>query len=197
VFIEVILSSIDDTTKQVAQAIRNRRERLGLTLRALAAKSGVSSSMISDIEREAKSPTISTLSALAEALEVPLAALVTTPTPSARRMRVVRASERSEFVDPVSGARRDSFGPAVAGSKVEFLRYAVPPRTVAGPFPAHENGTIEHVHLAAGSVRVMLGADAVALRTGDSCTCLADAPHGFDNSEGEVEALVYLVIEPP
>jgi transcriptional regulator with XRE-family HTH domain len=192
------LSAIGDrVTTRVAQAIRKRRQQLGLTLRALAAKSGVSSSMISDIERKTKSPTISTLSALAEALEVPVAALVETPAPTTQRMRVVRASQRSEFIDPASGARRDSFGPAIAGSRVEFLRYAVPPRGVAGPFPAHASGTIEHVHLASGSVRVVLGTDAATLDAGDSCTCLADAPHSFDNSEGEVEALIYLVIEPP
>jgi transcriptional regulator with XRE-family HTH domain len=193
---EAILSVIDDTAR-VAQAIKNRREELGLTLRALASRSGVSSSMISDIERESKSPTISTLSALAEALEVPLAALIDTPAPTTRRIRVVRASERSASIDPASGARRDSFGPAIAGSKIEFMRYAVPPHTVAGPFSAHANGTIEHVHLAAGSVRVTLGTDAVTLEAGDSCTCLAEEPHSFDNSESEVEALMYLVSERP
>jgi transcriptional regulator with XRE-family HTH domain len=195
---EAILSAIGDrTTTRVAQAVRKRREQLGLTLRALAARSGVSSSMISDIERKTKSPTISTLSALAEALEVPVAALVETPAPTPRRMRIVRASQRSEFIDPASGARRDRFGPALAGSRVEFLRYAVPPRAVAGPFPAHASGTFEHVHLASGSVRVVLGTDAATLEAGDSCTCLADAPHSFDNSESEVEALIYLVIELP
>jgi transcriptional regulator with XRE-family HTH domain len=192
------LSTIDDTVAtRVAQAIRNRREQLGLTLRALATRSGVSPSMISDIERASKSPTISTLSAIAEALEVPIAALVDTSTPTIRRIRVVRAAERSESIDPASGARRDSFGPAVAGSKVEFLRYAVPPHTVAGPFPAHASGTIEHVHLAAGSVRVMLATEAVTLEAGDSCSCLAEWPHSFDNSESEVEALMYVVSERP
>jgi transcriptional regulator with XRE-family HTH domain len=60
----------DKMTERVARAIRDRREQLGLTLRALSSASGVSSSMISDIERGAKSPTISTLSALADALDV-------------------------------------------------------------------------------------------------------------------------------
>jgi transcriptional regulator with XRE-family HTH domain len=191
-------SSIEDNvTTRVAQAIKGRREQLGLTLRALAARSGVSSSMISDIERGAKSPTISTLASLGEALAVPISALVDRTTPAVRRMRVVRATERSGAIDPASGARRDDFGPALAGSRVEFLRYTVPPRAVAGPFAAHATGTIEHIHLAAGRLRVTLGNDAVMLGAGDSCTCLADATHGFDNSESNVEAQLYLVIEPP
>jgi transcriptional regulator with XRE-family HTH domain len=192
-----ISSMADSVTTRVAQALKGRREQLGLTLRALAARSGVSSSMISDVERGAKSPTISTLAALAEALAVPVSALVDGAHPAPSRMRIVRAAERSGSIDPASGARRDHFGPALAGSRIEFLRCTVPPRAIAGPFAAHANGTIEHIHLAAGSVRITLGDDAVVLKAGDSCTCLADAAHGFDNSESDVEAELYLVIEPP
>ena len=126
-------------------------------MRALAAKSGVSASMISDIERSAKSPTIATLAALAEALGVPLSALVENTAPPANRIQVVRAAERAASIEPTSGARRTSFGPALAGSNVEFMSYIVPPHAVAGPFAAHANGTIEHIHLAAGRIRFELG----------------------------------------
>jgi transcriptional regulator with XRE-family HTH domain len=186
----------DEIAVHVARVIGARRKQLGLTLRALAALSGVSSSMISDIERGSKSPTISTLSALAGALSVPISALVDGSTAADRRFQVVRASERLPFIDPTSGAKREDFGPPIAGSRVEFLQFAVPPRTVVGPFPAHATGTIEHIHLAAGRLRVTLGSDAVMLEAGDSCTCLADAPHGFDNSDSSIEALMYIVIEP-
>ena len=187
----------DKIARQVAAAVGGRREQLGLTLRELAARSGVSTSMISDIERGTKSPTISTLSALAGALAVPISALVDSATSAASRLHVVRASERVAVVDPASGATRDSFGPSLAGSKVEFLRYVVPAHAVAGPFAAHASGTIEHVHLAAGSIRVVLGTEAVILEAGDSCSCLADMPHSFDNQDGEIEALIYLVSESP
>ena len=98
-------------------------------------------------------------------------------------------------MDPNTGARRQSFGPAIAGSKVEFMRYVVPARTVVGPFPAHAAGTIEHIHVAAGAVRVAVGHNAVSLKAGDSCSCLVDAMHLFDNARGDVEALIYLVVE--
>jgi quercetin dioxygenase-like cupin family protein len=41
----------------------------------------------------------------------------------------------------------------------------------------------------------LLGAEAVTLEAGDSCSCLAEWPHSFDNSENEVEALMYVVSE--
>jgi transcriptional regulator with XRE-family HTH domain len=192
------LNSIEDKiTAHVARAIRDRREKLGLTLRALAARSGVSSSMISDVERQSKSPTISTLAALAQALEVPLATLVDIAPPGAGPIHVERAAEHASATDPVSGAAHQRIGPALAGSKVQILRYTLPPHCMAGPFPAHASGTLEHVYLAEGSIRVVLGTDAVTLEAGDSCTCRADQPHSFDNGAGDAAALIYLVIEPP
>jgi transcriptional regulator with XRE-family HTH domain len=168
---------------------------MGLTVRGLASRSGVSSSMISDVERALKSPTISTLAALSKALEMPLSTLVESRTPA--RMRVVKASERQWLVESGTGAKRDRFLPAVAGSEVEFLRYVVPPRTLVGPFPAHAPGTIEHVYVAAGTVRVTLGDDVADLQAGDSCSCYADLAHGFDNRDGEIPAELFIVVEPP
>ena len=187
----------DKMSERVAEAIKVRREQLGLTLRALASRSGVSSSMISDVERRAKSPTIATLAALAQALDVPVSALVERPAQPTGRIQVVRASERSEVFDPGSGARRDTYRPARISSKVELMRYVVPPRTEAGPFAAHAIGTVEHMYLAAGHLRAVFGSDEALLEAGDCCTCIADAPHLFDNRESDVEALIYIVVERP
>jgi transcriptional regulator with XRE-family HTH domain len=192
-----VSTKADNISARVALAIKLRRGQMGLTLRDLASLSGVSASMISDIERGAKSPTISTLDTLARALELPISALADRAAPLASRIHVVRASERPNYIDIKSGARRDSFGPTLPGSKVEFLSYAVPPRKVAGPFAAHATGTIEHMHLAAGSIRAVFGSEAVTLEAGDSCTCFADTAHRFDNREGKVEALIYIVVEQP
>ena len=49
----------------------------------------------------------------------------------------------------------------------------------------------------AGRLRAVFGSDAALLETGDCCTCIADAPHFFDNSESDVEALIYIVVERP
>jgi transcriptional regulator with XRE-family HTH domain len=187
----------DKVAEGVALAVRDRREQQGLTLRALAKMSGVSASMISDIERGAKSPTIATLSALAQALSVPLAALVESPVPLTGRIHVVRASERSSSTDPTSGARRDSFKSPLTKSRVEFTRYTVPRRAIAGPFAAHPAGTIEHMYLATGSIVATVGAESVTLGPGDCCSCMADAPHSFDNRAGKAKASIYIVLERP
>ena len=190
------MSSKDDSLlTRVSQLIRRRREERRLSVRALGSRSGISPSMISDVERGLKSPTISTLAALAGALEMPLSALVESPAP--RRMRVVKASERQWLVEAGTGSKRDRFAPTVAGSEIEFLRYVLPPQTSAGPFPPHTPGRIEHLYLVSGKIRVTLGRDVADLETGDSCSCFADEPHGFDNRSGKVPAELIIVTEPP
>ena len=56
----------------VALAVRRHRVNAGLAIRELARASGVSSAMISRIENDQVSPSLSTLEALAEALSVPV-----------------------------------------------------------------------------------------------------------------------------
>lgn len=95
------------------------------------------------------------------------------------------------------GCKHDRFAPTVTGSEVEFLRYVVPPHTSAGPFPSHAPSTIEHLYLLSGKIRMTLGKDVADLEAGDSCSCFADEPHGFDNRDGKVPAELVIVVEPP
>ena len=56
------VSTLEDEVKlRTGRAIKQQREAPGLSLRTLAARSGISSSMISDIERGTKSPTVTTV----------------------------------------------------------------------------------------------------------------------------------------
>jgi quercetin dioxygenase-like cupin family protein len=126
---------------------------------------------------------------------VSVAALVEAGPSASSRLRVVRASERVTIADPASGASRESLGPAIGPSKVEVVRYTLPARALAGPFDAHLDGTIEHIHLAAGRLRVTLGSEAATLEAGDSCSCLAEGTHAFENLDSKDDALIYLVIE--
>jgi transcriptional regulator with XRE-family HTH domain len=182
----------DDISLRTGRAVKQQREAAGFSLRKLAARSGISASMISDIERGAKSPTVITVVRLAEALGVNAAALVDGGAGPAPRIRVLRRGEGAGGERP---ARWKSLGPAASGSRIDFVRYQIPPSTVLGPAPAHAPGTVEHLHVAAGTVRVTVGDETVELSAGDSCSCRADAPHGVENPDPSAEALIYLIIE--
>jgi transcriptional regulator with XRE-family HTH domain len=177
----------------IASAVRRRRQELGLALRPLASKSGVSASMISEIERGAKSPTISTLLKLADALGVSVTALIEDGQKAPSRIRIARW--RDAKCSPRKSTPRVNLTPEIPGSKLEFVHYTVPAHAVAGPFSAHALGTIEHVHLLQGTLRVSCGEDEASLAAGDTCSCYTDVPHSFDNREGAVAAVLFVIAE--
>jgi transcriptional regulator with XRE-family HTH domain len=192
------MSIIEDSLAgQLARSIKGRRDRFGLTLRELAEKSGVSASMISDVERGTKSPTLATLAALAVALKTPLSDLLEDEKPTAARIHVLRAADSPPIADRRSGVRRQGLIPKPTAGKVEFARYVVPAGKSAGPFAAHPAGTVEYVHLEVGRIGFVLGTSTVTLGAGDSCWCIADAPHSFDNRNGKIAARLYVIVEPP
>ena len=182
----------DDISLRMGRTVKRQREAAGFSLRMLAARSGISSSMISDIERGAKSPTVITVVRLAQALGVSAASLIDGGTDPATRIRVLRRDEGAGGDHP---ARWKSLGPAAPGSRIDFVRYQIPPSTVLGPAAAHPPGTVEHMHVAAGTVRVTVGDETAELFAGDSCTCRTDAPHGVENPDPSAEALIYLIVE--
>ena len=187
------MSTIEnDISLRTGRALKQQRKAAGFSLRMLATRSGISPSMISDIERGTKSPTVTTVVRLAQALGVSAASLIdggTGPTP---RIRVLRGGEGAGGEPP---APWENLNPAMPGSRIDFVRYQIPPSTVLGPAAAHASGTMEHMHVAAGTVRVTVGDETADLVAGDSCSCRTDAPHGVENPDPLAGALIYLIVE--
>lgn len=182
----------DDIARRTGLAVRAQREARGDSLRTLATRSGISPSMISDIERGAKSPTVVTLVRLAEALGVGVAALVGDEAGPAARIRVLRKGEGAHGEQPTQW---ENLGPCTGGSRIEFVRHRIPPATFLGPSAGHAPGTVEHMHVARGRVRVTVGDETADLVAGDSCSCRTDVAHAVENPHPSAEALVYVVLE--
>ncbi len=182
----------DEIALRTGRAVKLQREAAGFSLRMLAARSGISSSMISDIERGAKSPTVVTVVRLAEALGVTAASLIDGGAGTASRIRILRRGEGAGGEHP---ARWKSLGPATPGSRIDIVQFQIPPATSLGQANAHAAGTVEHMHVAAGTVRVTVGDETAELAAGDSCSCRTDAPHEVENPDPSAEALIYLILE--
>lgn len=191
--IKDVMSTLEDEISiRTGRAVKQRREAAGFSLRALAERSGISASMISDIERGAKSPTVTTLVRLAEALGVVAGDLIDGGLGLASRIRVIRAGEGDGGDHP---AKWESLGPASPGSRIAFTRMVIPPATVLGPSDAHAAGTVEHMHVASGAVRVTVGDEMAEMAAGDSCSCRTDVPHGVENVDPAAEAVIYVILE--
>ena len=190
---ESVLSTIanDAVSQRTGGAVKRRREAAGLSLRELAGRSLVSASMISDIERGTKSPTVATLVRLAHALGVGAAALLEEGTEAAPRILVMR---RGEGARGEGASAWEKLGPAGGGSRIEFVRHVIPAGAVLGPSAAHAAGTVEHMHVVRGRVRVTVGEEVAEMGAGDGCSCRTDVAHGVANPGGEA-AEVYVILE--
>ncbi len=182
----------NEISLRTGRALKRQREAAGMSLRMLAARSGISSSMISDIERGAKSPTVVTVVRLAEALGVTASSLIEGGAGPASRIRILRRGDAPGGEHP---APWQSLGPAAPGSRIDIVRYRIPPATSLGQAGAHPAGTVEHMHVAAGTVRVTVGDEMAEMAAGDSCSCRTDVAHEVANPDPSAEALVYLILE--
>lgn len=162
--------------EQLGARLRAQRQRAGASLDTLAAGSGVSRSMISDIERGAKVPTVLVLARLATALGVTVSRLLGED--RADPVIVLRRADQAAVTDPAGWERR-ILSPSLPGVEFEFIRTTVPAGVVIGEFAAHAAGSREYVAVESGALTVTLAGVDHRLGAGDSLYYAADRTHAF------------------
>ena len=169
--------------ERIADRVRELRAARGLSLDALASKSGVSRSMISLIERGESSPTAVVLEKLAGGLGVMLAALFDAPAaPPGPNGPVARRDDQPQWRDPASGYVRRNVSPPGVPQPTQIVEVLFPP----GGRVAFETGgrdvrVHQQVWVLQGAIDVTLGADKHSLREGDRLAMLLDRPTMFHN----------------
>jgi transcriptional regulator with XRE-family HTH domain len=169
-----------DVNQRIAERVSGLRASRGLSLEALATKSGVSRSMISLIERGESSPTAVVLERLATGLGVAMASLFDAPRPQASPL--ARAKAQPPWRDPQSGYVRRNVSPAGAGSPIQIVEVSFP----AGARVAYETGPREpRVHqqiwVQEGSIDVTVGDERHRLQAGDCLALVLDRPLLYHN----------------
>jgi transcriptional regulator with XRE-family HTH domain len=172
---------MDPLLAGLAVRLRESRRAGALSLEALAAASGVSRSMISDIERGTKAPTVLVLARLASALGVTVSRLLGEERPD--RVIVMRRPDQPTMVDP-AGWQRRILSPNLPDVEFEFIRTTVPARVTIGEFTPHAPGSREYVAVETGELSVTLDGAEYRLSTGDSLYYAGDCVHAFANPGG-------------
>jgi len=152
----------------IGNNVRQRRRHLGLTLEQLADASGVSPTMLSEIERSLKNPTVRLAYQVARALDCTLTDLLDegrAPPP-----RILRATARRSLVDPETGIERHALSPEMLGRGLELVTYQLPAGQTAGQMAANRPGIVEHVTVTAGTLTLLLGDEPHILARGDGVT---------------------------
>jgi transcriptional regulator with XRE-family HTH domain len=173
-----------DLNQRIAERVRELRAAHGLSLDALARKSGVSRSMISLIERGESSPTAVVLEKVAAGLSVTLASLFDTPAAAAQSPRgpVARRDDQPQWQDPASGYRRRNVSPPGVPQPMQIVEVRFPPGgRVAFEARARDVRVHQQVWVLEGAIDVTLGTERHRLREGDCLAMQLDRPTMFHN----------------
>jgi len=172
-----------DLNGRIAERVRELRATHGLSLDALATRSGVSRSMISLVERGESSPTAVVLEKLATGLGVTMAAMFDAPsTAGAPGGPIARRADQPLWRDPGSGYLRRNVSPPGAPQPMQIVEVEFPPRArVAFETGARDVRIQQQVWVLEGTIDVTVGADRHRLRDGDCLAMQLDRPTMFHN----------------
>lgn len=181
----------DEISRHVCQRIHALRQARGWSLDVLSQASGVSRSMLSQIERQQANPTLAVAARIAMALGLSMAELVEQAAP-VRRIDVIRADDRSTIFRADRNCSIRTLSPLPLEKDVEFYEVRFHPEGVLRSAP-HFEGTREFLTVQKGLIRLRSEDDTVELNRGDSASYRADVEHEIANA-GKAEALVFLVV---
>ncbi len=176
----------------VGRRVKKLRADRGWSLEELATASGVSRSMLSEIEREKANPTLTVTFRIARAFGMTLQELIESAEPSASKIQVIRAVDRGQVFRSDKQCEIRTLSPLNLEKDVEFYEVTLRPGGALRSQP-HFEGTREFLTVEEGSVRIESDQDAEELTKGDSGTYRADIAHAIINT-GKGNALVFLVV---
>lgn len=170
--------------------LRKLRLERGLSLEALAQKSGVSRAMLGQIELQRSAPTINVVWRITQALSLPFSALIAEAATDDAR---VLPRSRSKLLSSADGSFSSrALFPADRPRTVEFYEIRIVPAGVEQA-DAHAAGTTENLVVSKGEVEIEVGGAVHRLETGDAMLFRADTPHVYRNV-GNGDAVLYLVM---
>jgi transcriptional regulator with XRE-family HTH domain len=189
----------DDLNIRIGRRVRQLREGLGLSLEALAERSGVSRSNISLIERGGSSPTAVVLDKLSGALGATVASLFEPAESSlaAEPSPLARVAEQPVWQDPGSGYVRRNVSPA-ARSPIQLVDVIFPAgQRIAYDATPRDNETYQQVWMIDGAMELTVGRTTWRLETGDTLAMQLDQPLVYRNpTRSPARYLVALVTLP-
>lgn len=180
------MTSRSDITDRLATSLRDARRAQGLSLDAVAKLSGVSRSMVSQIERGESSPTVATLWNLTQALQVDFAGLLDgKPQPG---IEVTRATA-APVIARAPGVTIRILSPAEAVGEHEVYDLTFTAAAVLDSDP-HSPGCREHLTVITGHLTVSSGEDSSTLGPGDTARYPADRRHSIRADDSPARAIL-------
>ena len=186
--------AVETAAVEIGPRVRALRDAMGLSLRELGVKAGVSPQMIGQVERGETSPTLAVASRIASGLELSLSQLLRLD--ESEGVTVVRRHQRRKGASRANGHAYELLTPELPGQRAEVSRHVLKPGAATGgpdDPPIHEPGSRETAILTSGRLTLICAGGRYELSEGDAVTFDADLPHRFENP-GRSEARFMAVV---
>jgi transcriptional regulator with XRE-family HTH domain len=171
--------------------LRELRRSRKMSLEELAARTGLSVGLLSQLERGIGNPSFMTLMRIADALHTQISHFFFENNEAGQ---VVRKNQRKHMYFPQPGLTIELLTPDLDRRlQVLWVRYEVGLRTEEGPF-IHDGE--ECVCLVRGRLELHVGEMVVALSEGDSITFDCSVPHWYYNPGPEVAEILSAMTPP-
>ncbi len=179
----IMMETVDDINQRISGQVRRLRAAAGLSLDALAAKTGVSRSMLSLIERAECSPTAVILERLAVGLNVTLATLFEVVTePEVASAPIQRRACQSEWRDPETGYVRRNLSPPNVPQPMQLVEIEFPAKARV-VFESHgRDVAIYHqFFMLEGTIEITYENQCHRLKAGDCLALKIEGVNVFEN----------------
>jgi transcriptional regulator with XRE-family HTH domain len=193
---------------RIGELVAMHRNLRRMRVSELARAVGVTPSLISQIERGSTRPSVATLFALAEALDVsvdvfadraagdapepaPATGHALAPRPAREPRYVVRRSDRRSIVID-GGIRWELLSPETE-PEAEFLEIVYDPHAESSPTLYRHPGK-EMVRVITGAFDIHIGFDVFRLEEGDSIVFPASLPHRYVNPTDSVSSALTVIV---
>ncbi len=176
-------------SERLAKRIKETRKSKGLSLEATSKLSGVSRSMLSQIERGESSPTIATLWNLTRALQVDFAGLLDEGDTGSPIKEIMRANRTPTIDSQGEGCRIRILSPPDQAGHLEVYEIAFTENGALNSEP-HRQGCVEHMTVLEGELSLVAGDGRAKLSSGDTIRYAADCPHSIRANGQRAKALL-------
>lgn len=183
---------LDQMNQIVAKNIKRLREERKLSMDELSKLSGVSKSMLAQIERGGGNPTISTLWKISNGMKVPFDALTVRPKSP---YELVKTSDLQPLLEDGGKVKNYSIFPDDENRRFAVYYLELEEGSYWESEP-HLKGAAEFITIFSGKIEICTGGRNFQVEKGESIRFKADAVHSYKNIGAE-PVLLHMIIYNP
>ncbi|MDK2820757.1 MAG: hypothetical protein PWP31_722 [Clostridia bacterium] len=175
----------------LGKKIRELRRERGMSLKDLSEKTSLTSSFLSQVERDLADPSITSLKKIADAMEVPIFYFLLDPE---KHSPVVKKEQRKVLRFPQSHVTYELLSPDLNRNMEVIMCHLEPGAINSEEYLTHPGE--ECIVVLKGVMEVDVGGEIYRVETGDSIYFYSNIPHKLWNA-GEEELIFIAAITPP